>query len=190
MLTQQPDALGYGRAMVKQSGTTLVEMLVGMAIFAILVSMALPGFMTWIQNTQLRTAAEATLNGLQIARGEAVRRNSQVTFTLTGNNWIVTDAAGATIQSRSGSEGSANAVINVAGTMPLTFNGLGRPSGTLAVVGGGDILRLSILNPTGGSCQASGGGMRCLEVRVTRGGQVRMCDPMRTLSDPHDPQAC
>jgi type IV fimbrial biogenesis protein FimT len=51
-----------------QAGFTLVEMMIAIAIFALLVLAALPEFRIWMQNTQIRTAAEGILNGLQFAR--------------------------------------------------------------------------------------------------------------------------
>lgn len=169
----------------RQAGATLVELAIGLVIIAIMTAMALPSFITWIQNTQIRTAAEAMLNGLQMTRAEAVRRNEQVTFSLDGFNWNITDATGTVIESRSSEEGSRNAVVTVIGTMPLTFNGLGRPLGGTAAVGGGnDAVQLRVSNPNGGSCQDSGGEMRCLEIRVTLSGQVRMCDPKLPSTDP------
>lgn len=169
-------------------GATLIEMMIGLVILAILVGMALPSFMIWMQNTQIRTAAEALFNGLQITKAEAVRRNELITFTLTGFDWTITDAAGVAIESRNATEGSANAVITVQGAMPLTFNGLGRPSGAaLAAVANNDVTIVSVSNPTGGACQGSGGTMRCLQVHVTLGGQVRMCDPALPTTNP---QAC
>ena len=175
------------QALTRLAGTTLIEMLIGLVIVAMLVGMALPSFMIWIQNTQIRTATEALLSGLQISRAEAVRRNEQITFTLAGFDWAITDSTGATIETHSATEGSLNAVITVQGAMPLTFNGMGRPSGAaLAAVANNDVTILSISNPTGGACQTSGS-MRCLEVHVTLGGQVRMCDPVLPTTNP---QAC
>jgi len=169
----------------RQRGVTLIEMVIALAIVGLLVTMGLPSFMIWIQNTQIRTAAEAALNGLQLARAEAVRRNAPVTFTLTGFDWSITDAAGTEIESRLSGEGSSNAILTVVGAMPLTFNGLGRPSGAIAPVGGGnDATQVRVSNPSGGDCQDGGGPMRCLEVRVTLTGQVRMCDPKLPSTDP------
>jgi len=172
----------------RHAGATLIELMIGIAIVAILVSMALPSFMTWIQNTQIRTAADALLSGLQITRAEAVRRNELITFTLTGFDWAITDSTGAAIESRDAGEGSSNAVITVQGAMPLTFNGVGRPSGAaLAAVANNDVTIITVANPTGGLCQGSGGNMRCLQVHVTLGGQVRMCDPVLPTTNP---QSC
>ncbi|MBS4097543.1 MAG: GspH/FimT family pseudopilin [Sulfuricella sp.] len=184
-------AWGLLRNAVRQTGATLVEILVGLALVAVLVGSALPGFMTWIQNTQIRTAAESMLNAMQFARAEAVRRNEQVRVSLLGFDWTISDAAGNTIETRVSGEGSRNAVLTVVGAMPLTFNGLGRPiAGTPAIGGGSDVTQITVSNPVGGGCQGSGGPMRCLEIHVTLSGQVRMCDPQMTVLDPTNPQAC
>jgi len=57
----------------RQQGVTLIELMVGIAILATLLAMGIPAFTGWIQDTQVRTAAESILNGLQTARAEAVR---------------------------------------------------------------------------------------------------------------------
>jgi len=195
-------------------GFTLVELLVGIAVMAALMLLAIPGFSAWLQNSQIRTAAEAIQNGLQLARAEAVRRNAAVIFQLTstldntcalstaGKNWVVSlDAAAGScgaapsadlaasappriIQARGGSDGSTNATI-LASQSSITFNGLGR----VTPVPAGNIT-IDIKNPTGGTCAGlagTGGPMRCMQVNVSPAGQVRMCDPR--FSSP-DPQAC
>lgn len=91
--------------MHRMAGFTLIEMLVALVILAILVFVALPNFTMWIQNTKIRTTAQDLLNGLQLARAEALRRNARVELALTdaepmvanvgalpvtsGRNWIV-----------------------------------------------------------------------------------------------------
>lgn len=84
-----------------QRGVTLIELVIGMAIVAMLVSAGLPSFMQWMQNAQVRAAAEGLQTGLQLARAEAVRRNTPVRFQLTstltnacalspsGKNWVI-----------------------------------------------------------------------------------------------------
>ena len=76
-------------------------MAIGLVIIAILFALAGPSYTAWIQNAKIRTTAEGLLSGLQSARAEAVRRNSQIRFSLTdtltascvtatnGTNWIV-----------------------------------------------------------------------------------------------------
>jgi len=85
----------------REAGFTLIEILIGITIMGILLVMGIPSFKSWIQNTQIRTATEAIQNGLELARAEAVRRNTQVRFQLTSTvdntctkntasgNWVV-----------------------------------------------------------------------------------------------------
>lgn len=64
------------------AGLTLVELMVTMALVALLLLAAMPSMVGWSRNTQIRTAAESILNGLQKARSEALRRNALVSFSL------------------------------------------------------------------------------------------------------------
>ncbi len=190
---------------------TLIELMVGLAIVAMLLAMVAPTFSGWLQNTQIRTASEAIQNGLLLARAEAVRRNTTVRFQLTntldnscaittsGTNWVVSqdDPTGACasaipdpsdtnppaprlVQTRSGNEGSRNAQVAAAPQGLIVFNGLGRLTTPLAGA------TISVNNPVGGNCvtDATPGPMRCLQVVVSPGGQVRMCDPAFASTDP------
>ena len=196
-------------------GMSLIELMVGIAIVAILFTLAAPSFSTWIQNTHIRTAAEAIQNGLMLTRAEAVQRNTQVRFQLTdtlddscalstsGTNWVVSldDPAGACasapsdttapriIQTRAGAEGSKNALV-AAGQSAIIFNGLGRQSPVPPQVTPVAV-NIDISNPIGGACAAdvTPGPMRCLRVAVSTLGQVRMCDPAFAFSDA-SPQGC
>ncbi len=68
-----------------QNGFTLIELMISLVVLGVLISLGAPGFVEWLQNQQIRAAAEATLNGLQVARGEAVRRNTPVRFQLVSD---------------------------------------------------------------------------------------------------------
>lgn len=67
-------------------GMTLVELLVALTVLAFLMMAAMPSLTGWMRNTQIRTAAEAVLNGLNKARSEALRRNTLVSFSLVSTN--------------------------------------------------------------------------------------------------------
>src|SRR4051812_28032047 len=72
---------GLPNPMTQRSyGFTLIEMLVTLAVMALLLMVGLPSMNTWMQNTQLRSSAEGIQGGLQLARAEALRRNVQVRF--------------------------------------------------------------------------------------------------------------
>lgn len=185
-----------------QYGVSLVELMIGLAVAAILLAMGAPSFSTYIQNTHIRNAAEAIQNGLNLARAEAVRRNTNVQFVLgDDSSWTVgcetalddedaDDAADcpASISAKPAAEGSAKASIATSEVVALSkaviatpnnklvFNGVGKattlPAANMAV--------FDVSNPAAGAClTADGRGkMRCLRVTVTAGGQVRMCDPI------------
>jgi len=194
------------KQLYQQRGVSLIELMVGLAVFAILLGIAVPNFSTFMQNSKIRTSAEAIQNGLSLARVEAVRRNTNVQFALgVGTSWVVgcqtaNDDCPASIQTRAGANGSSNirvvtsevvATTGLAAGAPvfdstLSFNSLGRV--TTATLPAGHNAAFDITNPDGGTCAAVSGPMRCLRVVVTPGGQVRMCDP--ALTNAGDAQAC
>lgn len=183
-----------------QRGVTMIELMVVVIIVGILAAVGAPSLSSWVQNTKIRTTAEAIQNGLQLARAEAVHRNSRVRFQLTttldnacalstaNSNWVVSqdDPTGAcasassdtvaprVIQKRPSAEGSGNTVV-AAVQSTFTFNGLGRLTTAADTV--------SVSNPAGGGC-APAGPMRCLNIVVTTGGQIRMCNPAYPATDP------
>jgi type IV fimbrial biogenesis protein FimT len=195
------------KPLAPQAGVTLLELMIALALMAMLMFFAVPSFSLWIQNTQIRGAGEAVLNGLQLARAEAVRRNTLVRFQLTSTldaacalsaaatngpaNWVISLAdptascnttpsdinAPQIIQVRSSREGSTNAVVN-AGQNPVVFNALGRVTPIPAAN-----ITIGVSNPGGGVC-APGGPMQCLNVVVTSAGMVRMCNPNLAATDP------
>lgn len=211
-MDRQRDVLGHqerrrvlGRLRL-QRGVTLIELAIGIAIVAILTVLALPNFTAWMQNSQIRVAADAIQNGISIARAEAIRRNTSVRFqftdtadnscaiSVTGKNWVVSldDPSGACgsaasdttaprlIQMRSASQGTPNAVVT-ADQSAIVFTGLGRVNPVPAAN-----ITIKVTNPTGGACAVTGtpGPIHCLWVIVSTGGQVRMCDPFFALPDP------
>lgn len=189
------------------TGFSLIELMIGVAVLGIVLMIGLPSMATWMQNTQIRNAAETITSGLNLARAEALRRNANVRFQLVdsldsscalsslASNWVVslTNPAGACdsapaedgpiVQKKDGNEGSPNAaVISLGATDTLVFNGLGR---VLQVT---PITQLDVSNPNGGACLTAAGPMRCLRVTISTGGQIRMCDP--AVADNTDPRAC
>lgn len=63
-----------------QRGITMVEVIMSVAVIAVVLAIGIPNFSTWLQNTQIRTTAESVLTGLQLARAEAVRQNVRTRF--------------------------------------------------------------------------------------------------------------
>jgi len=163
------------------TGFSLIEMLIGIAILSILVGLALPSFQTWLQNTQIRNAAESVLNGLQRARAAAVARNTSIAFVLgTGSSWTVSVVnGGEVVDSRSSNEGSRNVsrTVTPAGATTVTFNNFG---GIAANADGSATLTQIELD----SSVLAATDSRELRVTLGMGGNARMCDPSAPASSP------
>jgi type IV fimbrial biogenesis protein FimT len=187
---------------MKQRGLTLIELLIVITIVGILFAMAMPSFRTWIQSTQVRTAAESIQNGLQLARAEAVRRNVPVEFVLTnsagdignittlvantaGPNWMVRvyqvvppNTNADFVQGWSSTSGASNSAV-ASTQASIIFTSLGRLANTpLVALAPPALITVAISNSQGACTTAGVDGIRCLNVLVTSGGQVRMCDPL------------
>jgi type IV fimbrial biogenesis protein FimT len=67
---------------MRQHGFTLIEALVVVTMLAFLLVAGIPTITDWLRNTRIRNASESIQNGLQQARNEAVRRNTNVSFWL------------------------------------------------------------------------------------------------------------
>lgn len=200
--------------MKPRAGFTLIELMISVAILAILLGLAAPEFQTFIQNTKIRTTADSMQAGLQLARSEALRRNARVSLWLvsdvtascarsdSGTSWVVSvdNPAGACnaassdtvvprlIQSRSGGDGStgvsvaaSNGSATPAASNCITFNGFGTVE--TACTGGGIPIGRIVITSTNAPSTT-----RRLEMRVTSGGAVRMCDP--TVTSDSDPSYC
>jgi type IV fimbrial biogenesis protein FimT len=166
-------------------GFTLVELMIGIAIFSITLTFGVSSYRTWVQNTQILNAAESIQNGIQRTRAEAVKRNGNVAFNLGANSsWEISVVnGGEVIESRSGSEGSKNVTVSVTpvGATTITLSNLG------GVVTNADAtvtltqvdLDSSVLAPADS---------RDLRVTIGLGGIVRMCDP--NLATGSSPRAC
>ena len=70
------------------SGFTLIELMFGIAVLIILMTLSMPSFQTWMQNIQIRNASESILTGIQKARSEAVTRNTSVSFVMGGRFFL------------------------------------------------------------------------------------------------------
>jgi type IV fimbrial biogenesis protein FimT len=167
------------------SGFTLVELMIGIAVLGILVSMAMPTFQVFMQNTQIRNAADALTTGMQLARAEAIRRNKAVEFALADDSgWTVREVtSGEVIQMRAREEGSENARVETTpvGAAMLTFGSIGAPVDNED--GSASIQSVAVTSPVALD------GLRPLNITISLSGSVRMCDPGSDLPA-DDPRRC
>ncbi|MFC5495922.1 GspH/FimT family pseudopilin [Caenimonas terrae] len=162
--------------MLIQRGFTLIELLITIAIVAILAALAAPSFKVMLANAQIRTAAQASFDGLQLARVEAIRRNQRVMFIKGANSsWDVTVESGSVaVQSRTSADGSPSVTMVATPTdaTKVTFDGLGRvkpntdASSTISQIDAD--VPVSLI-PAASS--------RELRITISSGGAIRLCDP-------------
>ncbi|SMF43212.1 type IV fimbrial biogenesis protein FimT [Alteromonadaceae bacterium Bs31] len=64
--------------MKKENGLTLIELMIGIAVFAILVSLAAPQFTNLMRKQEMKSQASLLKSALAYARNEAISRSSGV----------------------------------------------------------------------------------------------------------------
>ncbi|MDP1708618.1 MAG: GspH/FimT family pseudopilin [Gammaproteobacteria bacterium] len=76
------------RTVAPHAGFSLIELMVTIAVLAVLLGIAIPSFQSMLEKQRLVGAAEQLYEDLQYARTEAIKRNANVfvSFT-TGSNW-------------------------------------------------------------------------------------------------------
>jgi type IV fimbrial biogenesis protein FimT len=163
----------------RPSGFSIMEVMVVVGIIGLLIAAAIPNFVTWTQNTQIRTAGESIVNGLQTARNEAVRRNACMQLEMKGRTeWWVNPCQSPDVDPpfmrRVSEEGSVNATTNILpnGSTIVSFSALGRIVAPNPSDGSVPITTIQVQNPT-----MTAGTARELRIEVPPGGSIRMCDP-------------
>jgi type IV fimbrial biogenesis protein FimT len=163
----------------KSAGFSLTELMLAIAVLAVLMTLGLPSFTKMLRNYEIRVVAESVANGLQRARAEGVSRNARVQFVLVPAtpSWSVdyvtkpvpTDPP---LDAWTNTEGGQHAsVAGVAADLAtaattITFNQLGQ---VIANADASVTLRQVNLNATGGD--------QALRVTIGAGGNARVCDP-------------
>lgn len=180
-------------------GFTLVELLVTIAVIAILAALSVPSFSTMIGNAKVRSVTEGLQNGLRLAQGEAIRRSRQTAFVLTnatpalsatpainGTNWYAqmlpitaSEAVDATFYVQGGAFGNQTSGVTITGPAVICFNSVGR-----VVTNSATGLGVACAAPTPMVVfdVTRTGADRTLALQVSAAGKIRMCDRSRTLS--------
>jgi type IV fimbrial biogenesis protein FimT len=123
-------------------GFTLVELMVALAVLAILLGIAVPSFTEVSLSSRLRSLANALVASATLGRSEAIKRNAVVTLcassdgaTCTGDwhqGWVVRTADGTVLQAQAAAPSGYRIT---AGEPGIAFQptGLGATSTTLTI---------------------------------------------------------
>jgi len=194
-----------------QHGFTLIEIMISLVIIALLISLGAPAFSEWLQNQQTRAAAEATLNGLQVARSEAVARNANVSFqfmadlsstcqpapigpggALTSVSWVVSLGDPSNACDKKIGDTPSGPVIQSRSGAEVTPNALvttlpaSATTVTFTPLGGttgNPDGSLTLQSMTLTNAVLTGSGSRPLRIVINPGGSMRMCDPSAVAPD-------
>lgn len=69
----------------RQVGVTLVELMVTVAVAAVLMAIAVPSFQQLIQSNRVATEANSLVGDLQFARGQAIKEGQPVTVCISSD---------------------------------------------------------------------------------------------------------
>ncbi len=183
----------------RERGFTLIELMVTISLLGVLLGLAAPSFSLWTRNAQVRTVSDALQGGARQAQTEAVRRNRQVVFFLSndagcsastapaanGTFWAIRTvpltAGDAAETVRCGNLADSSRGVSLIGPTAICFNSMGRQVANASPGAGTATCALDVSGLSSYDISALGSD-RPLRVLVTVGGQVRQCDPARTLS--------
>lgn len=155
---------------MQQSGATLLELMVVLAISAILLGIGIPSFAALTRNSRLASATNELVSSLHLARSEAIKRNSRVVMcpSATGNScagsggwhqgWVVFH------------DPNNNAVLDAEETVVLAREVL--PAGLQATSVGSTAKYISYA-PSGGTKQITG---------AWQGGTLTLCSESGALN--------
>jgi type IV fimbrial biogenesis protein FimT len=145
----------------RSRGFTLIEMLVTLAIFAVLLMIAIPSMRPFLQSQSVKNASMDINSTVALARSEAIKRNATVDVTANSatdwsRGWVVSQTTpAATIRKQP----ALNNIVITPSSGSFSFDGNGRMTST------GSTFTIKPLNKTGSQ-------PLCLTVTVGSTGRV------------------
>jgi len=196
---------------MRQRGFTLIELLTGITVLALILVSIMPAVGNWLDNTRIRNAADSLQNGMQTARGEAIRRNQSMSFWMVGLNnpavlsddctlssasasWVVSiNSPVAHCADEPSTDSSPMLVVGrAAGAGRVSVKAVGQDGTTAATTvtfdGFGRITNTDAINRIDLTGTGTGTDTRDLRLLISAAGSVRLCDP--AVSDSNDPRKC
>ena len=149
----------------REAGFTLIELMVTVAVLAIILAIAVPGFQAFIASGRVTTTTNDMVGALTLARSEAIRRGTRVTLCKSSDGASCTDAGGweqgwiAFVDPTRG----ADAAVDAGETIVARFESA---PGTMAIAGDGGVVNFVSFAADGTSRTMAG---------AAQAGRIRVC---------------
>jgi len=171
----------------RESGFTLIELMVALAVLVIVAMAALPAYRDFFERYRLRGAVDEVTSVIATARAAAVKADRDVTISFDGDEsaWCVGAAAAA--EPTNGQPAAAAVACDCVSNSPACLAGgetLRVPPGKHAGVTNGAApsdfsfdSKLGVIQPLGSACAAfaSPNGTYTMQVNVNALGQTTTC---------------
>lgn len=168
-------------------GFTLIEMIIAIAVAAILVAIAVPSFLAQIDKNQVKSAADELYAQLQFARSEAVKRNRTVRVyfkkvNADGTQWCYGLKVNAACNCQQ-TDDTAVDYCEIDGVRKSVSNG---DHNSITIANGtdpfGGVVSFNPMHGTAaaGNAEFESGGGRKIRVTVSNLGRIRLCSPTGT----------
>lgn len=160
----------------REHGVTLIELMVGIAVFAVLLAIAAPNFQSMTASSRLTSSSNELLGSLQQARALAIRTGTRVTVckSTTGTQCNTTNSVGwhnGWLVFQDTTRSGANASVDTGETISTRIPAL-HPGATIAG-------STSVINYVS---FAADGRPRMMDGTV-QSGTLRLCDPGNSLAN-------
>src|SRR5690554_7277852 len=139
-------------------GFTLIELMIVLALLAIVATVALPGFTNLIESSRITSTTNSLVGLLNFARSEAIRHGRTIAVVPIGGdyaNGVAVQVGGGDLRTIEGPPGNLTIAMTAGAALSFRANGLsGQPNDVSYQV-----------------CGESGN--RGTQITVTQGGQIR-----------------
>lgn len=159
----------------KLMGFTLVELLVTIAVIAIIASVSAPSFLSMRDQARTRAAAEAVFAQVQYARTESIKQSRDLWVTAApGVNWCIgiSNAAGCDCNTAGSCQFGPAGNLMEHNIRSVDFSGITLDATATEIQFDS---RRGIVNGTGNTLTVSGAGGYEVKIITSKLGRVRMC---------------
>lgn len=157
-----------------QHGFTLIELMVAIAILAILLAIGVPSFQSFIASSRLTTANNDFVGAMTLARSEAIRRGTRVTVCKSADSATCTNTGGwqqGWIVFVDTTRSGATAEVNTGETIVSRYEAI---TGSLTLVGDANVFSYISFAADGTTRLMSG---------AAQAGRIRVCNSASVMED-------